>query len=249
MPDFSNNFIGVSPRLRARNFALPATEALLNAFNTSTVRWGSIFDAAYTLDISSSSANDKPASQGAKTVDVYGLDKDFNFLKETIALDGTTVVTTVNAFRRVFEIVVATAGTSLANVGDIYVIKHGTSAVYTTPGIPDTLTSAAIKALAGDNFGLSGIWTAPRGTVYTLSAVGISARGQSGTIKIIRGFPNDNGLVYPSYKIDYAPGMPVVAALNFVVKEKEDVYFTGLGAVAGGFVSVVAQFVQQGKGI
>lgn len=252
MPDFSLNFIGPMPRLRGRNSALPATEAQINAFNTNAFRWDTVFDAAYALDISSSSTDDdgSPVGTGARTIEIYGLDKDFIFQKETVTLNGTTIVTTTKTWRRVFEIVVQTAGGGFANAGDIYVVKTGTGGTYTTPGVPGTLTSAAVKALAGDNFGLSGIWTAPRGTTYTLAGISLTARAQSGTIKVQHGFPAGNGLVYPSLKIDYAPGMPVSAPANLiVVNEKEDIYLTGLAASAGGFVSVVAQFIQQGKGI
>lgn len=251
MPDFSSNFVGPMTRLRGRNPALPTTESNINAFASSTVRWNSIFDAAYQLDISSSSANDTAAGTGARTIDVYGLDKDFNFIKETITLNGQTKVTTALSYRRVFEIVVVTAGTGFVNAGDLYVVKAGTGGTY-TGGVPGTLTSAAIKALAGDNFGLSGIWTAPRGTSYSLMAIGLSARAQSGTIKIWHGYPADNGLAYPSYKIDFAPANPyalISPAPLVVVNEKEDVYFTGLAATAGGFVSCYAQFIQQGKGV
>lgn len=248
MIDFSRNFKGPLVTLRARNSAAPVTFANMNAFNTSTVRWASVFDAAYTLDISSSSADDKMTTgTGAWEAEVYGLDANWNPISEVVELNGQTVVTTTKTFLRVFELVVQSAGTGLQNAGDLYVIKHGTGGSY-TGGVPGTLTGAAIKAYAGDNFGLSGIWTAPRGTIYTLASLMVTARAQSGTIKLIHGYP-ENGLVYPRRKIDFAPGMPVqvpIPAPILVVNEKEDVYFQILGAVAGAIASVEATFVQQG---
>lgn len=250
MPDFSRNFKGPLVTLRGRNSSAPVTYANMNAFNTSTVRWGSVFDAAYALDITSSSADDKMTTgTGAWTATVYGLDSGWNLLQETVELNGTTIVTTVNKFRRVFEIIVQTTGTGLQNAGDLYVVKTGTGAPYTVAGVPSGTTGQAIKAIVGDNFGLSGIWTAPRGTIYTLAALSLTARAQSGTIKMIHGYPAGNGLIYPRRKIDYAPGMPVQVPLNapiLVVNEKEDVYFQIISAVAGGIASVEAVFVQQG---
>lgn len=249
MPDFSSNFVGPVVNLRARSPAIPTTESLMNAFASSVVRWASVFDAAYQLDISSSSAADAAAGTGARTIDVYGLDKDFILLKETVTLNGQTKVTTVGSFRRVFEIVVATAGTGNANAGDIYIVKAGTGGTYTA-GVPGTLTSAVIKGLAGDNYGLSGLWTAPRGTTYTLAALALSARAQSGTVKLQHGYPTDNGLVYPRYKIDFAPANPTFAPIPapvLVIREKEDVYFTALCATAGGLASVEAVFIKQGS--
>lgn len=249
MSHFKDQLFGPVVSLRARNSAIPNTFANMNAFNTSTVNWKSVFDKGYTLDISSSSTDDvNETGTGAWTADVYGLDNDFNPIFETIELNGHTVVTTTKEFRRVFEIVVMSAGTGGITVGDLYVIKHGTGGTYTN-GVPGTLTGAAIKAFAGDNFGLSGIWTAPRGTVYTLRAISVTARGQSGTLKFMQGYPAGSGLSYPRRKIEFTPGMPVTLEVNapvIVVNEKEDVYFLVLNATAGGLASVEATFVQQG---
>jgi hypothetical protein len=250
MPDFSLNFAGPIVKLRGRNHAVPVTEALLNAYTSSTVRWPSVFDAAYQLDISSSSAADLAATgTGARTLDIYGLDKDFNPLKETISLNGQTKITTVNAFRRVFEAVIVSAGTGFSAAGDIYLVKTGTGGTYTA-GVPGTLTGAVLKILATGLFGLSGLWTAPRGTCYSLAAFGVSARAQSGTIYVNHAF-RDNELVYPQLKIDVTPANPIFAPTGapiIVVNEKEDIYLSALAATAGGIFGFDAVFIQQGIG-
>lgn len=250
MPDFSKNFEGRLVTVRARSGGVPLTFANVNAFNTAAVRWDTAFDAAYALDITSSSAQDKlTTGSGAWTVEIYGLDKDWNPVSEIVEMNGTTIVTTTTIFRRVFELVVQTTGADLQNAGDIYVVKTGTGGPYTVPGIPTGLTGAALKAIAGDNFGLSGIWTAPRGTIYTLTALTLTARAQSGTLKLMHGYPTKNKLVYPRRKIDFTPGMPIqfpIAGPVIVVNEKEDIYFLALSAVAGALISVEANFVQQG---
>jgi hypothetical protein len=249
MPDFSSNFFGPVAKVRARNPAVPVSEALMNAFSTSTVRWPSVFDAAYQLDVSSSSTADVAAGTGARTLDIYGLDKDFNPLKETVILTGQTKLTTMNAFRRVFEAVVVTAGSGFLPAGDIYVIKTGTGGTYTN-GVPGTLTGAAVKVLVGYNYGLSGLWTAPRGTSYTLAALGITCRAYAGTIFLNHAY-RDNELVYNQLKIDVTPADPLfasIAAPIVTVAEKEDIYFSALAATAGGIFGVDAVFIQQGKG-
>ena len=43
MPDFSSNFYGTYVKVRARNAALPTTEANLNIFNTNALKWASVF--------------------------------------------------------------------------------------------------------------------------------------------------------------------------------------------------------------
>lgn len=250
MPDFSRNFKGPLVTVRARSGGVPLTFANVNAFNTAAVRWDTVFDAAYALDITSSSAQDKMTTgTGAWTVEIYGLDGGWNSISEIVKMNGTTIVTTAKTFRRVFEIVIQTTGTDLQNAGDIYVVKTGTGAPYTVAGVPSVITGAVIKALAGDNFGLSGIWTAPRGTIYTLSSLTLTARAQSGILKIMHGYPAENKLVYPRRKIDFTPGMPIQFPIDgpvITVKEKEDIYFLALAAVAGALISVEANFVKQG---
>jgi hypothetical protein len=250
MPDFSFNFKGPKVRLRGRNVALPASEANVNEFNTNVLRWDTIFNAAYALDISSSSAADTNSSgTGARTLDIYGLDKDFNFQKETIALNGQTTVTTAKTYRRVFEAVVATAGSGFLNAGDIYIYKTGTGGAITA-GVPGTLTSAAIKVLVGYNYGLSGIWTASGdGKPYDLTSIIIADRAQSGTVLVYHGFPRDNGLSYASLRLDYTPADPMIISMPqslITVNPGEDCYLNAVGASAGGFLSVILQFLQQG---
>ena len=74
---------------------------------------------ADTLDVVSSSPNDDPASTGAWTVLLEGLDDDFNEIIELVTLDGTNPVTTVQAFRRMNRARVITTGSGGFNAGEI----------------------------------------------------------------------------------------------------------------------------------
>jgi hypothetical protein len=70
--------------------------------------------------LSSSSASDAPAGTGALTVTINYLTTAFVLKSETVTLNGTTVVNTVNTDIAYIEnIVVATTGSNLANVGII----------------------------------------------------------------------------------------------------------------------------------
>src|SRR5210317_2657610 len=86
---------------------------------------------ASTTTVSSSNANDTSAGTGARTVQIVGLDGDYNEISETIILNGQTAVTTTNSFLRVNRGVVLTAGSGGVNAGIIYV---GTGTV--TLGVP-----------------------------------------------------------------------------------------------------------------
>ena len=252
--DFGPQFFGATPFLRARAPAIGTTE--LNVYNVAqAIRWATVFDTGYQLDLSSSSVADVNTSgTGAWTVEIYGLDKDFNPLRETIALNGQTKITTVNSFRRVFEVVVQSAGAGNANAGDIYIYKTGTGGTITV-GVPGTLTGVAAKMLAAGNYGLSGLYTIPNGKKMALIGLGITCRAQPGTLYLQHGFPTfgpmpwHNNLVYPSLKIDYTPANPYVLQTDLnnplmVLLAGEDIYFTALCTAAGGFISTWADFQQ-----
>lgn len=118
---------------------------------------------ATTLKVSSSSANDDSAGTGARTVEIFGLDDNWNEVSETITMDGQTAVTTTETYMRVHRAVVRTAGTGETNAGDIYV---GDGAV--SSGVPAT---KYLKMTAGEGQTLMALWTVPAGyTLYLFNA-------------------------------------------------------------------------------
>jgi len=74
-------------------------------------------------DIVSTDVNDDTdgggTNAGARTVDIGGLDTNGNLQSETVTLDGTGNVATVNAYTIIHRMIVATAGTSDRNEGTI----------------------------------------------------------------------------------------------------------------------------------
>ncbi len=73
-----------------------------------------------TLDIVSDSVLDDVGSTGAINVRIDGLDSAFLEISETINLDGTTPVTTVNEFARINRILIVDVGTyGGSNIGTI----------------------------------------------------------------------------------------------------------------------------------
>ncbi len=141
--------------------------------------WNAILDAAYALDMASSSASDAAAGTGARTVGVFGLGA--NFLPKTleVTLTGTTMLTTTgNTFRRLFGIEALTVGSGGVNAGDIHCVKTGTGGVW-TGGVPATITSGLCKVLTGYGASLNGMWTTPAGTKYKVKSLWVSGRLQS----------------------------------------------------------------------
>ncbi len=121
----------------------------------------SYLSAATVLKISSSSTDDTSAGTGARTVELQGLDGDYNQISETVTLNGQTAVNTTKSFLRIYRMIVKTAGTGGQNAGVIYA---GTGTV--TLGVPaNKYATIAI----GDNQTLMALWTVPAGyTAYLL---------------------------------------------------------------------------------
>lgn len=222
--------------------------------------WASVFDTAYKLDLTSSSANDAAAGTGARTVKVYGLDANYKFATETVTLNGQTAVTTTGTFYRVFGIQVITTGTGRKNAGDIYAVKTTTSTW--TSGVPDTLTSAACKVLVGENFGTSGMFTAAAGQYYSLSTLHVGARAQAGRLEVVHGDPKatSGAVIYPYAALQIDTGLGSPGPMEFlknpgnanhtlILLPLQDFYCRGTMAAASGIISFVAKFQGIDKGI
>lgn len=83
-------------------------------------------DTAETIEVFSDDANDTAAGSGARTLQLSGLDADWNEIEETVTLNGTTPVTTSNTWLRCNRQRVITAGSSDSNEGTI-TLRHTTT--------------------------------------------------------------------------------------------------------------------------
>ena len=90
--------------------------------------------AATAMQVSSSDVNDDDTDTGAWTVEVQGLDANYNLQSEIVTLNGQSQVGTSKEYIRVFRARVLTAGTSGWNEGIIYI---GTGSP--TAGKPSTV--------------------------------------------------------------------------------------------------------------
>ena len=91
----------------------------------------SYLSSATVLKVSSSSTADDEGSTGAETVELFGLDDNYNEIIEVITLDGQTSVDTTKEYLRINRMIVRSAGSSGTNAGVIYA---GTGTV--TAGVP-----------------------------------------------------------------------------------------------------------------
>ncbi len=122
----------------------------------------SYLSAATVLKVSSSSTNDASAGTGARTVELFGLDGDYNEISETVTLNGQTAVNTTQSYLRINRMIVRSAGSGGANAGVLYA---GTGTV--TTGVPANIY-ATING-DGSNQTLMALWTVPAGyTAYLM---------------------------------------------------------------------------------
>jgi len=134
---------------------------------------------ATTMTVSSSNANDTSAGTGARTVQIVGLDGDYNEISETIILNGQTAVTTTNSFLRVNRGVVLTAGSGGVNAGIIYV---GTGTV--TLGVPANVYTTINGD--GTNQTLQAFWTVPANYNAYIYQTNISTGNTSNTPAVLK---------------------------------------------------------------
>jgi len=116
---------------------------------------------AETLNVSSSEADDSAGGIGMRTAILEGLDSDYNEITETVTLNGTTAVQTVNSYIRLHRIYGDTAGSSEVNVGDI-------TATQSTSGI------VMGEVEEGSGTTLQCIYTVPAGYVVQIESLNIS---------------------------------------------------------------------------
>jgi len=134
---------------------------------------------ATTMTVSSSNANDTSAGTGARTVQIVGLDGDYNEISETIILNGQTAVTTTNSFLRVNRGIVLTAGSGGVNAGIIYV---GTGTV--TLGVPANIYTTINGD--GTNQSLQSFWTVPANYNAYIYQTNISTGNTSNTPAVLK---------------------------------------------------------------
>ena len=115
----------------------------------------SYLSAATILKVSSSSTADTAAGTGARTVEIFGLDGNYNEISETVTLNGQTAVNTTNSYLRINRGIVRSAGSGGQNAGVIYA---GTGTV--TAGVP---ANKYLSIAIGDNQTLMALWTVPAG--------------------------------------------------------------------------------------
>ena len=126
---------------------------------------------ATTQNLSSDSATDTLAGDGVRTVEVHGLDANWDRVSEIVEMDGTTPVTTTNSYIRINRIHSVTVGVDGDAAGNIYIYTGAAGGV--TPGVPDNADQIWRTIPAGYNTSQTCAFSVPRnyeGFIYLFSA-------------------------------------------------------------------------------
>lgn len=164
------------------------------------------------------------SSTGAAAVQLVGLDENWDVQVEYIILNGTTTVTTVGSFIRVYRSMVIIAGSTGANEGLIL-----------TKNTAEDNTLAQISL--GFNQTLMALWTVPRNfESYMQSFYGATALDKATEIHLyVRPF----GEVFQIKKIvSVAAGSErIIYDFPLPIPEKADVAIRGIASGGGGEIS------------
>ena len=125
--------------------------------------WGTaevplIVTTAISIEVSSTSANDKAAGTGARTILVTGLDNDFLEQSESANLNGTSAVSLTKKYVAVNDMYVSVWGSANHNVGDIYAYSAEINLVAGRPGDLEHVMNGISAEIS---ISRSGIYTVP----------------------------------------------------------------------------------------
>lgn len=175
--------------------------------------------------ISSTDANDTAAGTGARTVQIQGLDANYDQVDEIVSLAGQAQVESSLDYIRVHRVRVESTGTSNDSEGTIYAADSGSSA-----GVP---TGNVYANLGGGNQSLLALYTVPRNHTLYLDDVnfgaGISTGNVFATVRFnIRSFTEGEGDAFRTVYINTVQSASLVYKFEYplALPEKTDIQMT-----------------------
>ena len=193
---------------------------------------------AQLCNVVSTDVNDdgSPAGTGARTVTITGINDSYDIVTETVTMNGTTNVSTVNKYWNIHRAFVATAGTDTGAIGTITIIS-------TAAGTP-TIGNIAI----GYNQTQSTVYMVPRNYSAYINLPNVA--GQNTTVNSlcdIGCFKKDFGGVF-RIQIDFlltggaTAYQPKVFGAPLKWPEKSTILFKCIAASGGGTWDVAVDY-------
>jgi hypothetical protein len=175
------------------------------------------------MNIVSTNINDASAGTGARTIEITGLDENYNVISEIVPLNGTTDVLTSNAYLRVTLMEQKTGDAGALNIGDITATAS---------------TAATVQAKINIGIGISknSQLTVPAGKKFLILSAELNATkiaaGVAPNISIgalSRSFGVDSPwITVVSRKLDTSviDQLMILQPISKVIDEKSDLRFT-----------------------
>lgn len=169
---------------------------------------------AITVDLFSDNATDTLAGTGARTLEIFGLDANFDEQSEIINLNGLTAVSTVNTYIRVFRVIVRTAGTGGENAGDIRAENQSTTEIIAAIKPGDNQTKMAIYTVPNNKTGyLLQLWYSAEANKAPQVTLRVRPEGEVFQIRHhVNGALGFNDISFPApIKIDAKSDIKIIA--------------------------------------
>lgn len=186
---------------------------------------------ASVLDIVSTDAADASAGTGARTVFIEGLDGDYNVVSETVTLNGTTNVSTVEEYLYINQFYVATAGSGGANAGTITAKLSTTLYDLIAIGYNQRTTAHYCVPAGYTAYMVTGVVTAGQASGSTAVTAFLKQHGPDGILRVGAVTALNNG----SVQYDFDPA--------YAIPEKNCIGATAIGAAANNAVSAFFNIV------
>jgi hypothetical protein len=180
---------------------------------------------ASVLDIVSTSGNDDAAGTGARTVFIEGLDGDYNIVSETVILDGTNNVSTVEEYLYINKFYVATAGSGGANAGEITAKLSSTLYDLIATGYNNRTTGHYCVPAGYTGYMVEGLFSSGQATGSTAVTGFLKQHGPDGIVRVGAVSTVNNSAAVFMFDPPYA------------IPEKNCVGATAIGAAANNAVS------------
>jgi hypothetical protein len=178
------------------------------------------------LKITSTDVDDDgdPADTGARTIEIYGLDDNYDEISETRTLNGQTAVDTVETYLRVYRAIIRSAGSTQSNEGTISIKNNASTVTMATidPGEGQTLMTH-YTVPNGKQMLIKNLCLQATGNKDVSIALYVRPFGEAWQVKLTATLNNGtfNRLFLPPFKID----------------AKSDVVIRAISVQAGGIVN------------
>lgn len=196
---------------------------------------------AAAMEAVSSSANDTAAGTGARTIRVTGIGTLDTAITEDVTLNGATPVALVSTYKAINSVKVLTAGSGLANAGniDIRTVSGAT--------VKNQISSGASMLGKSTSF----LYTIPKSNVGLLSSINVTVSGATGVVQVYLLTKDSNGISFGEGEINLGisntsinEGKGTIEFQNgLLIPEKTLIELRAITGAGAGILSAQAQLL------